>query len=197
MPRRAIAAMIAGALSGVAGALVFATLHAFIIVPIWDRMTSGLVVGALAGVAAGAAFSEFFPESVSTSSVRSILQGAMFGALLWVIVAPVSIADAILRYAGIAPRMELVAVGVAVVLAVGAGAILGWVRTHNRQGSIVGAAATMLLVIAMAGPVPIGRGGRALGIFIAVLPAAIIGGAAVAALAPVILRLSLRSKSQE
>lgn len=165
---------------------MFATLHAFIIVPIWDRMTSGLVFGALAGAGAGLAFAELFSEGGLSSSLRRMQRGALFGALLWVIVAPVSIADAVLRYTGIAPRMELLAVGVAVVLAVTVGGILGWVRTHNRRGVIVGAVATMLLVMAMAGPVPIGRGGRAVGIFLAVLPAAIIGGALMALVTPLL-----------
>lgn len=91
-----IAAIIAGALSGVAGGLLFATLHAIIIVPIWDRMTSGLVFGAVAGI---------------------------------------------------------------------------------------------LLVIAMAGPVPVGRSTRALGIFLAVFPAAILGGIALGLLSPSIFAL--------
>ncbi len=186
MPTRTLAAVIAGAIGGVTGGLVFATLHAFIIVPIWDRMTSGLVFGALAGAGAGLAFAELFSEGGSSSSLRRMQRGALFGALLWVIVAPVSIADAVLRYTGIAPRMELLAVGVAVVLAVTVGGILGWVRTHNRRGVIVGAVATMLLVMAMAGPVPIGRGGRAVGIFLAVLPAAIIGGALMALVTPLL-----------
>ena len=37
-----------------------------------------------------------------------------------------------------------------------------------------GAAATLLLTSAMAGPVPIGRSARALGIFLAVLPASLL-----------------------
>jgi len=46
-------AIVAGAVGGLAAGLVFAVLHAFIIVPIWDRMMGGLVFGALAGAVAG------------------------------------------------------------------------------------------------------------------------------------------------
>jgi len=38
------------------------------------------------------------------------------------------------------------------------------------------ALATVMLTVAMAGPVPVGRSARALGIFVAVLPAATFGG---------------------
>lgn len=182
------AGLIAGALSGIGGGLVFATLHAILIVPIWDRMTGGLAFGALAGAAAGAAFAEFFPHAIGERSARTVLQGAAFGGFLWLVVAPVTIADAILRYAGIAPRLELVAVAVAIILAVSAGGLFGWMRAHTRRAALIGAAATMLLVIAMAGPVPIGKSPRALGIFLAVLPAGIFGGGVMALLAPSIFR---------
>ncbi len=78
-----LAGVLAGALSGVTGGLLFATLHAFIIVPIWDRMTFGLVFGAIAGAGAGWAFAECYPAAVRTRTKRSMGVGARFGALLW------------------------------------------------------------------------------------------------------------------
>jgi hypothetical protein len=53
---------------------------------------------------------------------------------------------------------------------------------RTRRAAIAGASATLLLTIAMAGPVPVGRSLRALGIFLAVLPAAVVGGAILAGL---------------
>jgi hypothetical protein len=49
IPREIRAALIGGMLSGIAGALVFAVAHAMVIVPIWNRMGSGLLFGAVAG----------------------------------------------------------------------------------------------------------------------------------------------------
>lgn len=184
-----IAAIIAGALSGVAGGLLFATLHAIIIVPIWDRMTSGLVFGAIAGAGAGLAFAECYPEAVRVRTRSNLLIGARFGALLWLAIAPVSGADALLRATGLAPRYELLAVAVAVLLALAGGAALAWIITHRRRAAIAGAVAGILLVIAMAGPVPVGRSTRALGIFLAVFPAAILGGIALGLLSPSIFAL--------
>ena len=188
------AGILAGALSGVAGALLFATLHAFIIVPIWDRMTSGLISGALAGAVAGWAFAECYPEAIRTRSMRNVGIGAGFGALLWLAVTPVTGADAILRAAGLAARDELVAVAVAIVLALAGGGTLGWLITRRVRAALAGAAAGMLLTIAMAGPVPVGRSTRALHIFLAVFPAAVLGGIALSLVSPSIFRWITRGR---
>jgi len=179
-----VAGILAGALSGVAGALLFATLHAFIIVPIWDRMTSGLIWGAIAGAAAGWAFAECYPEAIRTRRMRMVGLGARFGALLWLAVTPVTGADALLRAAGLASSNELVTVPVAVILALAGGGTLGWLITRRLRGVLAGAAAGMLLTIAMAGPVPVGRSTRALHIFLAVFPAAVLGGIALSLFSP-------------
>ena len=168
--------VIAGALCGVMGALVFAALHAWIIVPIWTRMTSGIVSGAIAGGAAGWMMATSFPPQSAPSLVAAAKKGMAFGAILWLLVAPVTGADMILRAAGIAPRYELVAVAVALLVAGGSGASFAWFRTRSRLAALAGGVATLALTIAMAGPVPVGRSTRAVGIFVAVLPAAIIGG---------------------
>ena len=179
-----LAAILAGAFSGVAGGLLFAGLHAIIIVPIWDRMTSGLVFGAAAGALAGWAFAECYPDAIRVRSMRGVLKGASFGALLWLAVAPVTAADALLRVAGIAPRYELLAVAVAVVLAIIGGGTLGWLITRQPRGALAGAAAGLVLILAMAGPVPIGRSARARNIFLAVFPATVLGGIALTVLGP-------------
>jgi hypothetical protein len=192
-----VAGILTGALSGVAGALLFATLHAFIIVPIWDRMTSGLIFGAIAGAAAGWAFAECYPEAIRIRTSRGAGIGARFGAFLWLAVAPVTGADASLRAAGLAARYELLAVVVAVVLAMTGGAALGWLITRRFRGGLAGAAAGLLLTIAMAGPVPVGRSTRALNIFLAVFPAAVLGGIAVSVLSPSIFSLITRGRAHQ
>lgn len=188
------AAVLAGAFSGVAGGLLFATLHAMIIVPIWNRMTSGLVFGAAAGAMAGWAFAESYPDAIRSRSRQGVVKGALFGALLWLAVAPVTAADSLLRATGIAPRYELFAVAVAVVLALAGGATLGWLITRRVRGALAGAAAGLVLVMAMAGPVPIGRSARARNIFLAVFPAAILGGIALALVGPSIFSRLARTR---
>jgi hypothetical protein len=179
--------MIAGAIAGLCGALLFALAHAIVIVPIWNRSAFGFFSGALAGTVAGWAYTELGFDRIRTGSERHVwprlASGAWFGALLWLAVVPVTAADAVLRVLGVAPQYELVAVGVAVALAVGGGALLGWRRVPTSRATIAGASATMLLTMAMAGPVPVGRSLRALTIFLAVLPAAVLGGAVLGALA--------------
>jgi len=167
-------AVIAGALGGIAAGLVFAILHAFIIVPIWDRMMGGLVFGALAGAVAGWAYAELYPEQLDVT--QSMVTGAKYGGLLWLAVTPVSLVDAVLRAIGFLPRYELVGVASAVLLAVASGALWGWYRTRRKLGLVACAAATLALTMAMGGPVPIGRSLWAFGIFLAVLPASIVAG---------------------
>lgn len=188
-----LAGIAAGAVSGVAGGLLFATLHAFIIVPIWNRMTGGLIFGAIAGAGAGAAFAACYPEAVRARTTHNVVIGARFGALLWLSIAPVTAADALLRATGLAPRYELLAVAVAVILALVGGATLAWLISHRIHATVAGAAAGLLLVIAMAGPVPVGRSARAFNIFLAAFPAALLGGIALALISPSIFAQIARS----
>jgi len=190
-----LAAVLTGALSGIAGGLLFAALHAIIIVPIWNRIASGLVWGAVAGAGAGWAFAECFPAAIRARSKRGIATGALFGALLWLAVAPVTAADAVFRAAGLFPRYELLAVALAVLLAVAGGGMLGWLLTHRRRALVAGAVAGLLLVLAMAGPVPVGRSDRARNIFLAVFPAAVLGGLALGLVAPSIFARITRART--
>lgn len=194
-PPEVAASVLAGTLSGVSGGLLFATLHALIIVPIWDRITGGLIFGAIAGAGAGWAFAECYPDAIRARTNRGVLKGTLFGALLWLAVSPVTAADALLRATGLAPRYELLAVAVAVVLAIAGGGALGWLLTRRRRAAIAGAVAGLLLIVAMAGPVPVGRGPRARNIFMAVFPAAILGGAALGLFAPAIFARITRART--
>ena len=160
-------------------------------------MTGGLIFGAVAGAGAGWAFAECYPAAIRTLTSRGVGTGALFGALLWLSVAPVTAADALLRATGVAPRYELLAVAVAVLVAVAGGATLGWLLTGRVRAAIAGAVAGLLLTIAMAGPVPVGRGPRARNIFLAVLPAAILGGAALALFAPAIFGWITRGRPRD
>ena len=180
VPGERWASVLAGFASGLLGALLFAAAHALLILPIWSRMASGLAFGALAGAAAGWALAENYPAFVAAPQREVAAVGIRFGIVLWLLVAPVTAADAVLRAIGIATRFELVAVGVALTLAVSGGAAFGWWRTRRRRAMLAMALATLSLTLAMAGPVPVARSARALGIFFSVLPVAALSGAALA-----------------
>jgi hypothetical protein len=177
-PRRALAL---GALAGVGAGFVFATAHALLIVPIWNRMLGGLAFGSAAGAVGAWTFTVLYPEYASARLPARLAAGTRYGALLWLAVAPVSLIDAALRASGVLPRFEMLGVIIALAIATGMGVAFGWIRTKTRRGMLAGAAATLFLTFAMAGPVPIGRSQRALGIFLAVLPAAILAGMIVGA----------------
>jgi hypothetical protein len=51
----------------------------------------------------------------------------------------------------------------------------------TRRAAVAGAVASLVLTMATAGPVPVARSGRALGIFLALLPAAVLAGCVLAA----------------
>ena len=179
MPRVRLA-LIAGFFSGLAAGLIFAAAHALLIVPIWNRMAFGLTSAAVAGLAAGWAYVALGFDRASAGQPRSwtmdAAAGLRFGALLWLAVVPVTLADTALRLAGIAPRFELLAVVVAVCLAITGGALLGLRLGGTRRAMVAGAAATLLLTIAMAGPVPLPNGRRAVAIFLSVLPVCMTAG---------------------
>lgn len=54
--------IIAGVLSGIAGLLVFLTIHHFWIAPIWFILPFGLVIAAIGGAAVGWAYGELLPH---------------------------------------------------------------------------------------------------------------------------------------
>lgn len=163
-------AILAGGLSGLAAGLVFATLHAIIIVPIWTRMGGGLAMAILAGMVVGLAFAE-----LERGSSGGAVAGMRFGALLWLSVAPVTLVDALVRPI-LLRRFEWLEVVVAIAMAIAGGALLGHWRGGTRRAVLAGAAAAVMLTVAMAGPVPIGNGLRALKIFLAVFPACLAAG---------------------
>ena len=137
-------------------------------------MFGGLFGATLGGAVVGWSYVELMGDEPNPPA-GEMARGAIFGALLWLAVVPVTLADVALRL--LPQRNEYVEVAMAVVLALLAGGLWGRFRTHHRRGVIAGAAATMTLTLAMGGPVPIGKSVWALGIWLAVLPACVVAGA--------------------
>lgn len=185
--------MLAGAIAGLSAGLVFATAHAMLIVPIWDRMMGGLAFGVLAGAGAAWAFTELYPDAQATLR-GSAYAGARFGGMLWLAAAPATVVDAALRTTGVTGSVRWLEVPVAVLMFVTAGALLGRARRPTRRAMAAGAVATLLLGLAMAGPVPIMRSPRAFLIFLAVLPAALVAGGVVGAAVGLARKVEHRSE---
>jgi hypothetical protein len=173
-------ALLAGGIAGLAAALVFATAHALIIVPIWNRMWGGVAFATVAGIVAGWAFAELELPGGSTPARQAPLtpasSGMRYGASLWLAVLPVTLVDSVLRLAGFEWRLEALEIAAALALAVAGGVVLGSIRAGTNRARVAGAAAAIMLTIAMAGPVPLPNGPRAVAIFLAVLPACVIAG---------------------
>lgn len=73
-------ALVAGALSGAAGLLVFLTIHHFWIRPIWFILPPGLIIAALGGLAVGWSYAEIktgLPPRPWTALAISVLVGAI------------------------------------------------------------------------------------------------------------------------
>lgn len=73
--------LIAGALAGIAGLLVFLVIHHFWITPIWFILPLGLVIAALGGIAAGWSYHELSPN-LPASPVRLFAFVALIGFIL-------------------------------------------------------------------------------------------------------------------
>jgi hypothetical protein len=176
--------LLAGAVSGLLAGLLFATLHAFIIVPIWNRMMMGLAFGTVAGIAAGWAYAELEPQAASQR------RGLTFGLLLFVAVVPVTIVDATLRSIGFTQQHRDLADAISVALAVAGGATIAWLRAKRVRPSVAMGVAALSLTLAMGGPVPAMRNARAAEIYLAVAAAALFGGVMLAFLEPRVRQLS-------
>src|SRR6059058_1226171 len=84
--KRMNTALIAGLLSGIAGLLVFLTIHHFWIKPIWFILPPGLVIAALGGLVVGWAYTEIRsalpPRPWTALAVFAIVGGTLVPAIL-------------------------------------------------------------------------------------------------------------------
>jgi len=80
------ASLIAGAISGVAGLLVFLTIHHFWIKPIWFILPAGLVIAALGGLAVGWSYAEIRvglpPRPMTSLAVFAVVGATLTPAIL-------------------------------------------------------------------------------------------------------------------
>lgn len=169
--------LLCGGLLGVATLLLFGTIHALAIVPIWSRLVAGLPFTVVAGFAVSWAYHEYWR---SASPAPTAAAGLRFGALAWLAGLPATALANTVRllthHRPLAGWVDAASLGLAAV----GGAVLLWGLTRTRRGALAGAFALAVLLVAGGGPVPVANGGRAIGLWAGFLVVEAVGGVVLA-----------------
>lgn len=171
--------LLAGAAAGLVGVVAFATVHALLIAPIWGSLLRGLPVAVIGGPAAAWAFEEIRAAGRLSTRLRD---GLRFGGLLWLTLVPMNAVDVLMRKTGLRTTIGDWEVLVSALFALAGGALAGWVLTRRQRGVLAGGLATLVLAMAMGGPVPITATAKAAGLFASFLAIYALCGAALVAL---------------
>ncbi len=158
------ASLLASPITALAALLVFGTVHAWWIVPIWARLPGGIpfvLVGSLAVAwfygrlrAAGR-----LPESV-------ISGGVTFGVGMWLSLLPATALMLVARATGFHASHDGWETALEVAVAAATGALSGRFLERDRRTALAGALAAVALLLTQAGPVPFLNGPRPLGLFV-------------------------------
>ena len=171
--------VLCGAVLGLAGLLLFGTIHAIAIVPIWSRLPGGLPFAVAAGLAVSWAYHEYRRAASPRPGVGT---GLRFGALVWLVGLPATAMANGMRLQTPERPLPGWVDGAALGLAALGGAALLWGLTRTRRGALAGAIALGVLLAAGGGPVPVANGGRAIGLWGGFLVIEAVGGAILALL---------------
>ncbi len=157
----------ASLLLAVEGTLLFGILHAVLIRPIWIRLFAGLPFAVLAS--SGITWSYF--ELRLHGRLRSgIVGGALFGAVIWLALIPVTLFAAALRAFNLRARLAAFESPVELLVAASTGARLGFVASRSMRVSASAAACMTAVLLAMAGPIAVGLGTTQRLLFLGFLP---------------------------
>lgn len=154
--------LLAGAIIGLLGVVLFGAAHAAAIVPIWSGLLRGVPFGLAAGITMGWALFEMRRAGRFRATA---LSGFGFGALLALSLLPMTALAVLLRKAGLhtadgtwEPVVELF-----LVVLTGAGA--AWAMTRRPRPSVALAVAGLVLALAQGGPIPVTNSIRAAGLW--------------------------------
>lgn len=154
-------ALIAGALAGVVGLLVFLTIHHFWIKPIWFIAPPGLVIAALGGLAVGWAYAEIQsalpPRPWTAFAVFAIVAATLTPAILLAQLRPPPLdisTGAIID--GSSTGVVIARVVIELMLtATLVGALMGWLLVHTPQAAIAMALASLVFAIGPGHNIPL------------------------------------------
>ena len=171
--------ILCGVVLGGAGLLLFGSIHALAIVPIWSRLPGGLPFAVAAGLVASWAYHEYWRSGAPPPGVGT---GLRFGALVWLVGLPATALANVMRLERpsrpLPGWVDVASFGLAAL----GGAALLWGLTRTRRGALAGATALGVLLAAGGGPVPVANGGRAIGLWAGFLVVEAVGGAVLALL---------------
>jgi hypothetical protein len=171
--RELAAALLAGAVTGLLGVVLFGVVHAALIMSIWTRLGGGIPFGIAAGLAMGWAFSEM--HGVWCREHRRI-RGLWFGGLLWVTLIPTTACGVLFRSTGWHGRHDVLETVTEVAVAFGTVAMTGRLIGRGWQRPAAFGTATALLAVAMGGPIAVTTGVRPLRLFLAFAVIYAVGG---------------------
>src|SRR5262249_7391635 len=155
--------LIAGTALGALGVVLFGTVHAIAIVPIWTRLLGGLPFSLVAGLAMGWALYEMRKQRRFS---RGALAGLAFGFLLWATLLPMTLFGVIVRAAGMHGTDDAWETVVESALALSVGVVAGRLIGRRWRSGLALGAASLGLALAQAGPIPLMNSARAARLFI-------------------------------
>jgi len=162
---------------GALGVAAFGVVHALAIVPIWDRLASGLLFAVPSGALIGWSFVEMQSAARTPSSPR-LTWG--FGVLVWVTLLPSLVLANVLRLLSASASTrefgDVAAFALTACLAVG----IAHAEATGWRAKVSFAVGTCGLLAASGGPIPVVNGPRARALFLGVTALWLAAGAALA-----------------
>lgn len=147
------ASLLAGALSGIAGLVVFLVIHHFWIMPIWFILPFGLMIACLGGVEVGWAYQELLPKLPSrpwrTVSIIGLISAILLPSILLTEIRmpmfDVSGPSALLVIS--VERAAVIFIQELLLTATLAGGLAGWIICRTRRAALSTALAGLIFAL--------------------------------------------------
>ena len=174
--------VVPGVAVGIVSALAFATVHAWLIVPIWSRLAGGIPLAA----AAGRALAWAFDATVRARGWDTPIHGLLFGVYMSGTLLPATVVDAVLRLNGRRLGDTPAAMAAGAALFAASGFLAGWISTRRRSTALISALAALALMVVAGGPLPVVRSARGAWLSAGVACIIAAAGAAIAAVRAIV-----------
>jgi hypothetical protein len=172
---RSIAPLVTIGLLTIGGTLLFGSLHALLIEPIWRRLVGGLPFAALAAVGMFWCHTELVSRKLIPGGLRG---GALFGAVVWLALLPMTALAAALRVSGARASLGGMEPAIETSLAVATGGLIGLFVSRSARVTAACAVCMATVVLAMAGPIAVTVGSTQRWLLFGFLPLYVVTGSA-------------------